>query len=147
MSTFFRDAVTDHRFAILGAIVHDESDGTAAISMISKTEVCIARISPASSRNSHGRSLLSLPRSPRCFVESKPLLYKRRVQSSHQKLVQLCVWKRHRQRTTSSMAFHGSCEHHQLDCAEPVPHRPAAIIARLTMDSSDHLCALRPVRC
>ena len=53
-------------------------------------------------------------------------------QGSHQKFVQLCVWKRHRQRTTPSttsefgtlgapMAFHGSCEHHQLDCAEPVP--------------------------
>ena len=26
LSTFFRDAVTDHRFAILGVIVRDESD-------------------------------------------------------------------------------------------------------------------------
>ena len=53
-------------------------------------------------------------------------------QGSHQKLGQLRVWKRHRQRTTSSttselgtlgapMAFQGGCAHHQLDCAEPVP--------------------------
>ena len=53
-------------------------------------------------------------------------------QGSHQKMVQPCVWKRHRQRTTSyttseygtlgaPTAFHGSCKHHQLDCAEPVP--------------------------
>ena len=54
VSTFFRDAVTDHRFAILGVIVH-ESDDTAAVSMTSKTEICIARISPASPRNSHGQ--------------------------------------------------------------------------------------------
>ena len=51
---------------------------------------------------------------------------------SHQKHVQHCVWKRHRQRTTPSTtsefdtlgaptAFHGSSEHHQLDCTEPVP--------------------------
>ena len=39
----------------LALFVHDESDDTAAISMISETEVCIARISPASSRNSHGQ--------------------------------------------------------------------------------------------
>ena len=49
-------------------------------------------------------------------------------QSSHQKHVQLCVWKRYWKRTTPSttsefstlgapMAFHGSSEHHQLDCA------------------------------
>ena len=50
VSTFFRSAVTDHRFAI-----HDESDNTAARSMITETEVCNARSPPASSRNSHGR--------------------------------------------------------------------------------------------
>ena len=53
-------------------------------------------------------------------------------QGSHQQLVQLCVWKRHRQRTTPSttsrfdtlgapMVLYGSCEHHQLGFAEPVP--------------------------
>ena len=36
-STFFRDAVTDHRFAFLCVIVHDESDESAAGSMISET--------------------------------------------------------------------------------------------------------------
>ena len=39
----------------LALFVHDESDDTAAGSMISETEVCVARISPASSRNSHGQ--------------------------------------------------------------------------------------------
>ena len=53
-------------------------------------------------------------------------------QGSHQKIVQLCVWKPRWQRATFSatsefgtlgapMAFHGSCEHRRLDCAEPVP--------------------------
>ena len=41
----------------LALFVHDESDDTAASSMISETEVCIARISPASSRNSQGSRL------------------------------------------------------------------------------------------
>ena len=53
--TFFRDATKDHRFAIVSANVHDESDDTAASSMISETEVSIARIPLASSRNLHGQ--------------------------------------------------------------------------------------------
>ena len=110
-------------------------------------------------------SRLSLPTSPRCFLESKPLLHNRREEANlaapliknivctrgasddlctnefytnvHlcitvQTSSNFCMWKRHRQRTSSSttsefdtlgapMAFHDNFEHHQLDCAEPVP--------------------------
>ena len=55
VSTSFNAAVTYLASQFLALFVHDESDDTAAGSMISETEVCIARISPASSRNSHGR--------------------------------------------------------------------------------------------
>ena len=45
--------VVASQFLVL--FVHDESDDTAANSMINECEVCAARISPASSRNSHGQ--------------------------------------------------------------------------------------------
>ena len=130
MSTFFRDAVTDHRFAKLGAIVHDGSDDTAAGSARPKFVSQGSRLRHRATRTVSSR--LSPPRSPRCFLESKPLLYNRREQtnlatlspetlctrganddlvhlcttvpsqSTHQKIVLLSVRKRHRQRTTPS---------------------------------------------
>ena len=54
--------------------VDDESDDTAAGSMISETEVCVARISPASSRDSHGQ-FSSLSAKIFHFVSCNPNLF------------------------------------------------------------------------